>query len=127
MPIPPLLDESPVQVDDADDRRRDQRFHARFDVRFSRVADAARALNAFSLNFSAGGLCIRSSASYSVGDLLKLDVSIGDEQLALDGVVAWARGGAVGVRFVNVSAELRTRLEHIARTMAQHQRVAGAA
>jgi Tfp pilus assembly protein PilZ len=108
-----------------DDKRQDPRFYARFDVRFTRVSDAARAFNAYSLNFSAGGLCLRSSGTHAVGDYLKLDLTIGPERFALDGIVAWSRGEAVGVRFANVRPELRERLEAVARSLAHTTRTVG--
>ena len=103
------------------DRRQDARYAARFDVRFARVKDAARALNSFSTNFSAGGLCLRASQAYDVGEALKVDVTIEGFTYALDGIVAWVRGDAVGVRFVNLRPEVRERLEGVARTLARAQ------
>ncbi len=87
---------------------------AKFDVRFRDEVDAARAFNAFSINFSAGGLCIRSKGSHRVGELLRLDLTIGDEQFALECVVAWVRGDALGVRFVNIPTQLREQLDSVA-------------
>lgn len=103
------------------DRRQDARYAARFDVRFARTTDAARALNAFSTNFSAGGLCLRARDAYQLGEALKLDVTIEGFTYALDGVVAWVRGDAVGVRFVNLRPEVRERLEAVARSLARRQ------
>lgn len=103
------------------DRRKDARHAARFDVRFARVKDAARAFNAFSTNFSAGGLCLRVSQTYDVGEALKVDVTIEGSTYSLEGVVAWVRGDAVGVRFVNVRPDVRERLEAVARTLARGQ------
>jgi len=103
------------------ERRTESRYAARFDVRFSRTTDAARALNAFSSNFSAGGLCLRAHQAYELGEALKLDVTIEGFTYSLDGVVAWMRGDAVGVRFVNVRPEVRERLESVARTLARTQ------
>jgi uncharacterized protein (TIGR02266 family) len=105
----------------AADRRIDSRYAARFDVRFTRSKDAARALNAFSTNFSAGGLCLRAHQAYELGEALKLDVTIEGYTYSLDGVVAWMRGDAVGVRFVNLRPEIRQRLETVARTLARTQ------
>ncbi|MEW6433220.1 MAG: PilZ domain-containing protein [Myxococcota bacterium] len=103
------------------ERRIDARYAARFDVRFARLADAAKALKAFSTNFSAGGLCLRASHAYDVGEALKLDVTIEGFTYSLDGVVAWVRGDAVGVRFVNLRPDIRERLEGVARTLARTQ------
>ena len=100
------------------ENRVDPRFAAHFDVRFTRSVDASRALNAFSVNFSAGGLCLRSQNPLPVGELIALELSIEDELFHLDGVVAWVRGDAVGVRFVNVSPTVRERLQAVARQLA---------
>jgi len=97
------------------ERRTDIRYNARFDVRFRGTDDAAQAFQVFSENFSPGGLCLRTRASRSVGEGLRIDLAIGDEQFALEGVVAWVHRDAIGVRFVNLSTRLRERLEEIAR------------
>lgn len=99
------------------ERRTDPRFTAHFDVRFSRASDAAKALNAFSINFSSGGLCLRSKTPYSVGEALSLSLTVEGEIFELEGVVSWIRGEAVGVRFVNVKAGVRARLEAVARVL----------
>jgi Tfp pilus assembly protein PilZ len=102
-----------------EERRQKSRVRAKFDVRFRDEADAARAFSAFSVNFSAGGLCIRTKGVYTAGEQLHLDLSIGDEQFALECVVAWVRGDALGVRFVNVPNQLREQLEGVARRYEQ--------
>jgi uncharacterized protein (TIGR02266 family) len=99
------------------ERRSDPRYSAHFDVRFSRARDAARALNAFSINFSSGGLCLRSATAHSLGESLTLSLSVEDEQFELEGVVSWVRGDAVGVRFVNVKPAVRARLERVGRLL----------
>jgi PilZ domain len=96
------------------ERRTDIRFSARFDVRFSREGDAAHAFRVFSENFSPGGLCLKTKALRSPGEALRIDLTIGDESFALEGVVAWAHKGAIGVRFENLTTQVRTRLESIA-------------
>lgn len=100
------------------DRRADPRYAAHFDVRFAQAKDAARAFNAYSINFSSGGLCVKSSTTYELGESLSLSLSIEGEVFELEGVVAWVRGEAVGVRFVNVRSEVRERLEAVARILA---------
>ncbi len=100
------------------ERRTDPRYGAHFDVRFSRVTDAAKALNAFSLNFSSGGLCVRSKTPYSLGESLSLSLSIEGQLFELEGVVSWVRGEAVGVRFVNLKPTMRAQLERVARVLA---------
>ncbi|MBL8914686.1 MAG: PilZ domain-containing protein [Archangium sp.] len=100
------------------ERRADPRFAAHFDVRFSKATDAAKAFNAFSINFSSGGLCVKSSGSYELGESLSLSLTIEGEIFELEGVVAWMRGEAIGVRFVNVRTDTRARLESVARILA---------
>lgn len=100
------------------ERRTDPRFAAHFDVRFSRASDAARALNAFSVNFSAGGLCLRSRTTYAPGEALALSLTVEGALFELEGVVSWVRGDAVGVRFVNLQPAVRARLEKFARALA---------
>lgn len=100
------------------ERRGDLRYAAHFDVRFARAAEAARALNAFSINFSAGGLCLRSRGSYALGEALSVTVSLEGQLFELEGVVAWLRGEAMGVRFVNLKPAVRAQLEQVARTLA---------
>ena len=99
------------------ERRRETRFGTRIDVRFARLADAARALNAFSLNFSAGGLCLRTKVPHELGERLEIDVTVEGHQFQLEGEVAWVRGEAMGVRFVNVRPPDRERLEAVARAL----------
>lgn len=100
------------------ERRADPRFAAHFDVRFARATDAAKAFNAYSINFSSGGLCVRSSSTYELGESLSLSLTIEGELFELEGVVAWLRGEAIGVRFVNVHSATRERLESVARILA---------
>lgn len=103
------------------ERRQQVRYAVKFDVRFARAQDAARALQAFSVNFSSGGLCVRSASSFEPGDLVAVALTVEGEQFELAGVVAWARGGAIGVRFVNVPPEQRQRLERVAQSLAKRQ------
>lgn len=99
------------------ERRTDPRYTAHFDVRFSRASDAAKALNIFSMNFSAGGLCLRTKTPYSIGERLSLSLTVEGEQFELDAVVSWVRGEALGVRFTNVRNEVKARLEEVARVL----------
>lgn len=107
-----------VNVSRPEDRRSAPRYAARFDVRFYSSQAAARAFNAFSVNFSAGGLCVRSRQAYAVGDPLKLELRIEGVLFELDAVVAWVRGEAVGVRFVDVPDDMRAKLEAVAKGLA---------
>lgn len=99
------------------ERRSDPRYTAHFDVRFARASDAARALNAFSINFSSGGMCLRSKTPYALGESLSLSITVEGEIFELDGVVSWVRGEALGVRFVNVRPQVREQLERVARRL----------
>ncbi len=101
------------------ERRATKRHAAHFDVRFAEAADAVRAFNAFSVNFSSTGLCIRSRKIHVVGDTLWLSLSIEGESFELEGEVSWVRGEAVGVRFVNVTAPVRMQLEDVARDLSE--------
>ena len=103
------------------ERRRETRFGTRIDVRFARAVDAARALNAYSLNFSAGGLCLRTRGVHPIGERLEIDVTISGERFQLEAEVAWVRGGALGVRFINVPPAERRRLEAVARVLEASQ------
>jgi uncharacterized protein (TIGR02266 family) len=103
------------------DRRQQPRYAAKFDVRFSSARDAARALKTFSVNFSAGGLCVRSTSQWAPGEPVAIALTIEHEHFELEGVVAWARGDAVGLRFVDLAPEDRERLEGVARILATRQ------
>lgn len=98
------------------DRRQFERVPVRIEVRFAKADQAARALRAYSLNFSVGGLCLKTQKAYEVGDRLKLAMTVEGQDFAVDGVVAWVRSGAIGVRFENVTEENRLRLEQLVAT-----------
>jgi uncharacterized protein (TIGR02266 family) len=98
---------------DPADRRREQRIPARIEVRFREPAQAARALRAYSLNFSVGGLCLKTQKQYALGQKLLLDVQVEARQLSVVAEVAWVRGGAIGVRFSELSPEDRAALEQL--------------
>ncbi|AKF82383.1 Myxococcus xanthus paralogous domain TIGR02266 [Myxococcus fulvus] len=96
-------------------RRADERVTAKFAVRFTQAEDAARALRVFSINVSAGGLCLRTRKAYDVGAQVRLSMDIEGEQFDLTGVVAWVRDEqeAIGVRFTDVSDDDRVRLHNV--------------
>jgi uncharacterized protein (TIGR02266 family) len=102
------------------ERRREARVPTRIEVRFTDAVHAARVLHAYSLDFSLGGLCLRTRRVYPVGRGLKLNLVVGGERLPVDAVVAWVRPvqKAVGVRFVDVADEVRTRLLQLMRSVA---------
>jgi uncharacterized protein (TIGR02266 family) len=95
------------------DRRNDERVIARVDVRFQESSQAVRAFRAYSLNFSVGGLCLKTRRRYEVGSELQLALTVEGEEFSLTGVVAWERGGAIGVRFENVDSADRKRLSDL--------------
>src|SRR4051794_39502084 len=99
------------------ERRRDPRTGARFEVNFSSAQDAAKAFNTFSVNFSAGGLCIRSQRPHAVGEGVQLTLVIEGQTFALKGTVQWVKADVVGVRFIDLQPDERTRLEELARLM----------
>ena len=96
-------------------RRAHERVTATFDVRFQDNEDAARALRAYSLNLSAGGLCLRTRRSYDVGAPVRLQMTVSGEDFELDGIISWVRDDAeaIGVRFVGVSEADQLRLQRV--------------
>ena len=106
-------EETPEEV--LANRRAHERASATFDVRFQEVQDAARALRAYSLNVSAGGLCLRTRRSYDVGSRVRLQMTVSGEDFELEGIIAWVRDDAeaIGVRFVDVSEADQARLQRV--------------
>ena len=100
------------------DRRRDVRIGARVAVKF-KVEEAAKALNTFSVNFSAGGLCLRTKIPHAVGARLELSLDVDGQLFELKGQVAWSRGDVIGVRFEGVTQKDRERLEAVAKVLAK--------
>jgi uncharacterized protein (TIGR02266 family) len=100
------------------DRRKDVRVGAKLEIRFSAAKQAAKALNAYSVNFSAGGLCLRTKSPHAVGDRLALSLDIEGERFELKGAVMWVKGEVIGVRFEDVGGKDRDRLETVARMLA---------
>ena len=105
-----------------EDRRAAVRVPARIEVRFGSSLDAAKAFRTFSINFSAGGLCVRSNKSHEVGSKLMLALGVEGESFELEGTVCWVRDGCIGVRFDNVSAEDRVRLEAMAKLLLEQKK-----
>lgn len=99
------------------ERRQFERVLARIEVRFDQPRQAAKALRAFSLDLSAGGLCLRTRRQYSLGETLNLEMKIGEHDFKLEGVVAWIRDGVIGVRFHQISDKDRQRLTGIIQSL----------
>jgi uncharacterized protein (TIGR02266 family) len=110
---------APAAVAPPANRRTEERISARFAVRFAQKQEAARALRAYSLNLSAGGLCLRTRRAYDIGAQVQLAMEIGGEAFNLVGVIAWVRteGEAIGVRFINMREEDRVRLQRVLETL----------
>lgn len=109
----------PPPPDESAERRSELRVPARVEVRFADAVHAARVLHAYSLNFSLGGLCLRTRRAYAVGRRLALQLVVGAERLPLEAVVAWVRPSeeAVGLRFVDLADDLRQRLATLLSTV----------
>lgn len=99
------------------ERRQFERVLARIEVRFEQPRQAAKALRAFSLDLSAGGLCLRTRRQYSLGETLNLEMRIAEHDFQLEGVVAWIRDGVIGVRFQQVSDKDRQRLSSVIQSL----------
>ena len=108
---------SDISQESGADRRQFERIPARIEVRFGHPSDAARALRAYSLNLSVGGLCLRTQRKYELGEPLRLELDVqSGEAFELKGVVAWVRDGAIGVRFEDMSEDERERLTRLVTT-----------
>ena len=92
---------------------RETRIHAELAIALAGSGEAEGTLQAGSVNLSLGGLCVRTSRGYPVGQRLAIDVRCEAERLVLQGVVAWSRPRAalLGIRFVDLSPEASSRLE----------------
>lgn len=101
------------------ERRRDPRIGARFEVSFSSATDAAKAFKVFSVNFSAGGLCVRTRQEHAIGEVVQVTLHVPGQTFECKGSVQWQRNGVVGVRFIDVAPEQRARLEEVARSLAK--------
>jgi uncharacterized protein (TIGR02266 family) len=95
-----------------EERRAADRIPVRIEVHFRDAAAAADALRSYAVNFSVGGICLRTERSYPVGHLLQLVLLVDEERFELEGVVAWARTRehAIGVRFREVDETAKERL-----------------
>src|SRR4051812_39034160 len=102
----------------SDDRRQYERVSAHVEVRFGRADEAARALRAYSLNFSVGGLCLKTQRPYEIGERLGLSMTIEGREVECLGVVAWVRAGTIGVRFEEVKEPDRALLQQMVKALA---------
>jgi Tfp pilus assembly protein PilZ len=82
-------------------------------VRFEGSADAARAIKAYSVNLSVGGLCLKVQRAYEVGHPLELTLDVDGKEFKVEGVVAWTRKGVIGVRFGQIDEATRVALSRI--------------
>jgi uncharacterized protein (TIGR02266 family) len=104
---------------ESEERRATDRIPVRIEVHFRDAAAAAEALRSYALNFSVGGICLRTERTYPVGHLLQLVLLVDEERFELEGMVAWARPReqAIGVRFREVEQPARERLAALVRRL----------
>ncbi len=97
---------------EGEERRAEDRIPVRIEVHFRDAAAAVEALRSYAVNFSVGGICLKTERSYPVGHVLQLVLLVEDERFELEGVVAWARAReqAIGVRFREVEPASKERL-----------------
>ncbi len=100
--------------DPSSERRQEERISGRIEVRFKEERAAALALRAYSVNFSSGGLCLKTQKSYEIGAALSLSIAVEGRELEVRAVVAWARGDVIGVRFEGLSTEAKAQLAALA-------------
>jgi uncharacterized protein (TIGR02266 family) len=108
-------DMSATGQDDLANRRTEDRIPARFEVHFNDSQEAAKALRAYSLNVSAGGLCLRTRRTYDVGAPVQMEMVVEGQAFQIRGVIAWVRdeSEAIGVRFTDMSEKDRSRLQTV--------------
>lgn len=94
-----------------EDRRQFERIPARFQVRFQKPEQAAKAFSAWSVNVSAGGLALKVGSEYQLGERLVLTLTVEERSFPVEGIVAWRRGEVIGVRFESLDDDMRTELE----------------
>jgi uncharacterized protein (TIGR02266 family) len=97
---------------EGEERRAADRIPVRIEVHFRDAAAAAEALRSYAVNFSVGGICLKTERGYPVGHVMALVLLVEDERFELEGVVAWARPReqAIGVRFREVDPSAKERV-----------------
>ena len=97
---------------EGEERRAADRIPVRIEVHFRDAAAAAEALRSYAVNFSVGGICLKTERTYPLGHVLQLVLLVDEERFELEGEVAWARAReqAIGVRFRQVEPVAKERL-----------------
>jgi len=101
-----------METPHGDERRSTDRIPVRIEVHFRDAAAAAEALHSYAVNFSVGGICLKTERTYPLGHVLQLVLLVDEERFELEGEVAWARAReqAIGVRFREVDPGAKERL-----------------
>ena len=97
---------------EGEERRGADRIPVRIEVHFRDAAAAAEALHSYAVNFSVGGICLKTERTYPLGHLLQLVLLVDEERFELEGEVAWVRSReqVIGVRFREVDSVAKERL-----------------
>lgn len=97
---------------EGEERRGADRIPVRIEVHFRDAAAAAEALHSYAVNFSVGGICLKTERTYPLCHLLQLVLLVDEERFELEGEVAWVRSReqAIGVRFREVDPVAKERL-----------------
>jgi uncharacterized protein (TIGR02266 family) len=97
---------------EGEERRGADRIPVRIEVHFRDAAAAAEALHSYAVNFSVGGICLKTERTYPLGHLLQLVLLVDEERFELEGEVAWVRSReqVIGVRFREVDPVAKERL-----------------
>ena len=101
-----------METSHGEERRATDRIPVRIEVHFRDAAAAAEALHSYAVNFSVGGICLKTERTYPLGHVLQLVLLVDEERFELEGEVAWARGReqAIGVQFRQVEPVAKERL-----------------
>jgi len=101
-----------METAQGEERRATDRIPVRIEVHFRDAAAAAEALHSYAVNFSVGGICLKTERTYPLGHLLQLVLLVDEERFELEGEVAWARAReqTIGVRFRQVEPVAKERL-----------------